>query len=136
VRRMARREETLMAISVLVVDDSSAMRAFIKRVFAVSGVEIDEYHQAANGKEALALLESHWVDLILTDINMPVMDGEEFLERLRQDELYRDIPVIVVSTDGTEHRMQRLIALGAKDYVSKPFAPETLRSGVEKVLGV
>jgi two-component system chemotaxis response regulator CheY len=102
----------------------------------LSGVEIAEYHQAGNGKEALSVLEGHWVDLILTDINMPVMDGEEFLARLRQDELYKDIPVIVVSTDGTEHRMQRLIALGAKDYVSKPFAPETLRSGVERVLGV
>lgn len=125
-----------MAFNVMVVDDSPAMRAFVRRVLDLSGFAVGELWEAGNGVEALDQLGRHWVDVILTDINMPGMDGEQFVRRLEQDELLRSIPVIVVSTDGTEHRMRQMLTLGARGYVKKPFLPETLRAELEQVLGV
>jgi two-component system chemotaxis response regulator CheY len=125
-----------MAFDVMIVDDSPAMRTFIARVIDLSGLDVGKRVEASNGKEALELLHSQWIDIILTDVNMPVMNGEEFVSRLAQDELLRTIPVLVVSTDGSEHRVQRMMSLGAKAYVKKPFSPEQLRSTMEKLLGV
>ncbi|MGD1069574.1 MAG: response regulator [Bryobacteraceae bacterium] len=125
-----------MAFQLMVVDDSPAMRALIVRVIELSGLEIGECHQAANGQEALDMLREHWVDIILTDVNMPVMNGEEFLRRLDADERLRGIPVLVVSTDGSERRMRRMMALSAKSYLKKPFSPEVLRARMEQLLGV
>ena len=92
--------------------------------------------EASNGQEALQLLRSNWIDLILTDINMPVMNGEQFLSSVNADETLRATPVLVISTDGSEHRMQRMMSLGAKGYVQKPFSPEALRQNMEQLLGV
>jgi two-component system chemotaxis response regulator CheY len=125
-----------MAYNVLIVDDSPAMRAFVRRVMDLSGLDVGRCLQAANGQEALELLRSEWVDVVLTDINMPIMDGEQFVRRVEEDDALRSIPVLVVSTDRSEDRMHRMLTLGAKGYVTKPFLPETLRRQVEKVLGV
>jgi two-component system, chemotaxis family, chemotaxis protein CheY len=125
-----------MAYSVLIVDDSPAMRAFVRRVMQLSGIELAECFEASNGEEALALLRTHWVDAILTDINMPGVDGEEFLRRLSQDELLSSIPVTVISTDATQNRMSRMFSLGARGYIAKPFRPEELREELERTLGV
>jgi two-component system chemotaxis response regulator CheY len=124
-----------MAYRVLIVDDSPAMRAFVRRVMDLSGFDLSTCLEAANGEDALALLAAEWVDAILTDINMPEMDGEEFLRHLSQDELLRSIPVTVVSTDATENRISRMLALGARGYVVKPFTPEVLRAELERTLG-
>jgi two-component system chemotaxis response regulator CheY len=124
-----------MELRVLIVDDSPAMRAFIRRVLEMSGLEVAGCLEASNGEEALRLLEHNWVDAVLTDINMPQMDGEEFMRRLAEHEVLRLIPVLVISTDATESRMQKMVALGAKGYVTKPFAPETLRAELERSLG-
>ena len=125
-----------MAFTVLIVDDSPAMRSFVKRVLDLSGFETGTYFEADNGREALELLGKEWVDVILTDINMPVMNGHEFVQALSLNEALRSIPVIVISTDRTEDRVREMIALGAKGYVKKPFQPEELREELEKVLGV
>jgi len=125
-----------MQLRILIVDDSPAMRSFIRRVLDLSGLTISECLEASDGREALELLEGTWVDAILTDINMPRMDGEELVRRLAEHDVFRLIPVLVVSTDRTETRMQRLLTLGAKGYVTKPFAPETLREVIENSLGV
>lgn len=125
-----------MAFHLLILDDSAAMRAFIARIVDLSGLDVGECLQAANGQEALDLLETRWVDIILTDVNMPTMNGEEFLRRLQEDDLLRTVPVLVVSTDGSENRIQRMMALGAKGYVKKPFSPEVLRERMEQLLGV
>jgi two-component system chemotaxis response regulator CheY len=124
-----------MAFRVLIVDDSSVMRAFIRRIIVVSGLEAAEFLEAADGREALNLLRREWVDVVLTDINMPSMDGEQFVRCLEADDLLKSVPVVIVSTDGTENRMQQMLALGARGYVKKPFAPETLREELERVLG-
>ncbi len=125
-----------MAYRILIVDDSPAMRAFVRRVVQLSGFDVSTFFEAANGQDALDLLRREWVDSILTDINMPNMDGEEFLRRLESDEVLRSIPVIVVSTDATQQRISRLLAMGARGYITKPFQPETLRAQLETTLGV
>jgi len=125
-----------MAYRVMIVDDSPSMRAFVRRVMDLSGFEVDTCLNAGNGAQGLALLQQAAVDIILTDINMPEMNGEEFLRRLEEHDRYRSIPVVVISTDATENRMQRMMQLGAKGYISKPFSPEALREELERVLGV
>lgn len=125
-----------MAFSVLIVDDSPAMRAFIKRVIDMSGFDVGTCIEAGDGEEALEVLRNSWVDIVLTDINMPGMSGEELVRKMHQDEIMREIPIIVVSTDSTEVRMGTMISLGAKGYVTKPFHPEQLRSELERVLEV
>lgn len=123
-----------MAFKVLIVDDSPAMRKMIRRVLDMSGIELGECLDAGNGQEALDLLRSHWVDIVLTDINMPVMNGEQLLREISNDSLLESIPVMVISTDRTEARLERMLALGARDYVTKPFVPETLGYAMERLL--
>jgi two-component system chemotaxis response regulator CheY len=125
-----------MAYRVLIVDDSAAMRSFIRRVMNISGFECDRHLEAADGREALEVLGREWVDLVLTDLNMPGMNGEEFVRRLEQDECLRSIPVLVVSTDSTSQRIQQMLTLGAKGYIAKPFTPEDLRLELERLLEV
>jgi len=125
-----------MAFRVLIVDDSPVMRAFVRRVLGICGLDISEVFEAGDGQEALDLLGREWVDVVLTDINMPNMDGEEFVAKLAQKGLLALVTVIVVSTDATVSRMQHLQALGAHGYLSKPFQPESLRAEIEKAMGV
>lgn len=124
-----------MAYRVLIVDDSAVMRAFIRRIMLLSGIEAAEFLEAGDGGEALEILRREWVDVVLTDINMPGMDGEQLVRRLEQDDLLKSLPVVVVSTDRTESRVSQMISLGARGYVKKPFLPETLRAELERVLG-
>jgi two-component system chemotaxis response regulator CheY len=125
-----------MAISVLIVDDSPAMRAFIRRVLEVSGLETRLCLEAGDGQEALEILRDHQVDVVLSDINMPRMSGEQFVEQLSVMNVLKTLPVIVVSTDSTEARMRQMLALGARGYVRKPFTPERLKQEIERVLGM
>jgi len=121
--------------NVLIVDDSPAMRSFVRRVMELSGIPIGECLEAGDGKEALDLLRTRWIDVVLTDLNMPTMDGEQFVRHMEADEALRLIPVLVVSTDRTDQRVQQMLTLGAKGYVTKPFLPETLRQELERALG-
>jgi len=120
---------------ILIVDDSPGMRAVLRRVIDLSGVPVAACLTACHGLAALALLRNEPVDLVLTDINMPEMNGEELVAELKKDPALSEIPVLVISTDATSNRMQRMLELGAAGYVIKPFQPETLRSEVERVLG-
>ena len=125
-----------MAYSVMIVDDSPAMRKFVRRVIELSGLAAGDYQEAANGCEALELLRRRPVDVVLTDINMPQMNGEQLVESLANDPQLSRIPVIVVSTDSSDNRVHRMVALGAKSYIAKPFQPESLRAELERVLEV
>lgn len=124
-----------MAYRILIVDDSPAMRTFIRRVLDLSGFNASLCAEAAHGEEALRILRHEWMDAILTDINMPVMDGECLLRELAGDPVLSSIPAIIISTDATESRIGRLLSLGARGYVTKPFAPEDLRAELERSLG-
>jgi two-component system chemotaxis response regulator CheY len=110
------------------------MRSFIRRTLELSGAEIEQYVEAGDGQEALEKLRVSPVDVILTDINMPRMNGDQFVRNLESDSSLCEIPVIVVSTDQTESRAREMLALGAKAYVTKPFLPEALREEIEKIL--
>jgi two-component system chemotaxis response regulator CheY len=123
-----------MAFSILIVDDSPAMRLFIRRVIDLSGFEVIDCLEAADGLEAMEELRKRWVDVVLTDINMPNMNGEELVREMSAHEVLKTIPVVVISTDSTESRIERLMALGARGYVRKPFLPETLREELERVM--
>ena len=124
-----------MAFTVLVVDDSPVMRSFIRRVMTLSGFELGQCYEAADGEEALARLKEHDVDVILTDINMPKMNGEELLRQLETDQRLRSVPALVISTDATKQRILRMLSLGAEGYMTKPFSPEALREELERILG-
>jgi two-component system chemotaxis response regulator CheY len=124
-----------MAYSILIVDDSPVMRRFIRRVLQLSGFEVGECMEAGDGEEALAQLSAHPVDVILTDINMPGMNGEELLRRLCENGVLKTTPALVISTDATNERIVRMIELGAQGYMCKPFTPEVLREELERVLG-
>jgi two-component system, chemotaxis family, chemotaxis protein CheY len=123
-----------MAFKVLIVDDSPVMRKFIRRVLALTGLELSECLEAGDGLEALSLLQTHWVDIVLTDINMPNLNGEKFLERVAADPVLASLPVLVVSTDRSEARLEKMLALGARGYITKPFLPETLGATMTEVL--
>ena len=125
-----------MALRILIVDDSTAMRRFIRRILTLSGIECGDCLEAANGIEALELLRRIPVDVVLTDINMPAMTGEELLEEMEADPGLRRIPAVVISTDATTLRVRRMLALGAQGYIAKPFSPEILRAELERVLEV
>jgi len=120
--------------NILVVDDSETMRAAIRKVVGMSGVPVGEFLEAGNGKEALAVLEDSWVDVILSDINMPEMNGIEFLQRVKSEEVYRNIPVIIITTEASQARMDEAESLGASGYVKKPFLPETIKMILTDVL--
>ncbi len=124
-----------MAYKILVVDDSATMRALIKRTVTMSGLEIEQLYDAGSGKQALELLETVQVDLILADINMPEMNGIEMTERVLANPATCRVPVVVVSTEASETRIQELKAIGVKGFIHKPFTPEKIRDVVMEILG-
>lgn len=124
-----------MAFNFLIVDDSPVMRKVIIKTVKVSGVDVGEFYEAGNGQEGLIEARAHWIDLILTDINMPVMDGISFIQELKKDEVLSSIPVIVISTEGRDDVVQTALDYGAADYITKPFRPEQIGADVLKILG-
>jgi two-component system chemotaxis response regulator CheY len=125
-----------MAYTVLVVDDSSSIRAIIKKIIKVSGFDVGAFLDASDGKEALAVMEASRVDLVLTDINMPNMNGLELITRMKQTHALASIPVVVVSTEGSEKKMAQAMSLGAVGYVKKPFVPEEIKQTLNTILEV
>jgi len=124
-----------MSLRVLVVDDSPVMRKIVIRVLGMSGLPIERIHQASQGQEALDVLRSEPdINLGLFDINMPVLNGEELVKQVRADERTAKLPVIVVSTEGSVERIDRLQRLGAA-FVHKPFGPDTLLDAIITAIG-
>ena len=123
-----------MAFNILVADDSETMRAVIKRTVSMSGVPVGEFHEAANGKEALAVLEQNWIDVILSDINMPEMGGMELLQKVSEDEDLRKIPLIFITTEASDARQEEARKFGVAGYVKKPFQPATIKAILYEVL--
>jgi two-component system chemotaxis response regulator CheY len=124
-----------MGFRVLVVDDSAVMRSMIVKTLRVSGLPVEATLEAGNGREALEVLEREPVDLALVDLNMPVMGGEELIDRLRLNPGTATLNVVVVSSDHTDARMQRLRRRGVP-IVHKPFNPAELRDAIVAATGV
>ena len=119
-----------MGLNILIVDDSSLTRKVIEKTLHMTRIAIDGVRHATNGKEALAELRLAPCDLVFSDINMPVMNGIQFLDEKNADPLISTIPVVVISTDSSEGRAEQLKVRNVKAFVSKPFTPEM----VEKVM--
>ncbi|HOI74167.1 MAG TPA: response regulator [Syntrophales bacterium] len=125
-----------MSFNILITDDSLSMRAVIRKVINLSGIPVAECFEAANGRQALEILSRHWVDVIISDINMPEMNGMELLQELKRDKLFQEIPVIMVSTEGNRERIEEAERMGARGFLKKPFVPEELRSELYRILGL
>jgi two-component system chemotaxis response regulator CheY len=125
-----------MAYNILIVDDSKTIRSILVKTLKLTKLDINQIFEAGNGKEALECLQGNWVDLVLTDLNMPIMSGIELVNSMAKDGLLKDIPVIVVSTDGSSTRIEELKGKGIREYIRKPFAPETIGELIDKILGV
>ncbi|HTJ87460.1 MAG TPA: response regulator [Terriglobales bacterium] len=123
-------------IRALIVDDSSVMRKIVERSLRQAGLEISAVLEAGNGAEALAVLAENHVDLILCDINMPVMDGLELVKRLATVENARGVPVVMITTEGSESHVVRALSAGARGYIRKPFTAEQVKEHVIPLLGV
>ena len=111
------------------------MRSIIIRTIKASGFSDAEFLQAGNGEEALAILANDWVDLVVTDYNMPDMNGMELIAEMKKDDILHAIPVLVVTTEGSQQKVEEFIEKGAVGYVKKPFTPEAIRDQITKILG-
>jgi two-component system chemotaxis response regulator CheY len=123
-------------LRVLVVDDSTVMRRMVVKSLEMGGLPVDEVFEADSGLQALRILDEHWVDLVLCDINMPNMNGVELVERMANDVLTAKIPVVMVTTERSEVRISQLKKLGVTAYLNKPFRPEALAQTVRDLLGL
>jgi len=122
-----------MESDLLVVDDSAAIRKILQRVLRQTGMAIGIVREAGDGVEALTVLEALKVDLILSDINMPKMDGLRLLASLKASSRWRHIPVVMITTEGGEAKVTEAVRLGAAGYVRKPFTADQIK---EKLAGI
>ena len=124
--------EATRPCNILIVDDSSMMRAMLKRAVSLSGMPIGAIHEAPNGQDALAILEANPIDALFTDINMPVMSGTDLLRQMAARG-WNHIVRVIVSTDGSSARRDEVRDLDVRMYVEKPFAPEVIRDVLAEV---
>lgn len=124
-----------MDLTVLIVDDSAVMRKIVERALRNSGVAIGKVLEAGDGQEALGLLEKNKVNLIVSDINMPVMDGLEFVRQVQSRELAGDAPIVMITTEKSEGAVRAAIGAGVGAYVPKPFTVDQVRVRVMPLLG-
>ncbi len=122
-------------LRVLIVDDSSVMRKIVERSLRSAGFDLSEVLEASDGVEALEQARKGSLNLILSDLNMPSMDGLELLKNLAAVESVRNVPVVMVTTEGSEKRVMEAISMGAKAYIRKPFTPEHVKERVAPLLG-
>jgi two-component system chemotaxis response regulator CheY len=124
----------------MIVDDSSVMRKVVERTLRQAGLSISEVLEASDGLEALALLRARMPELarprlILSDVNMPIMNGFEFVEQLRDQALMEDVPVVMITTESAELQVRRAIGAGVAAYMRKPFTAEQMKAILLQVLG-
>jgi DNA-binding response OmpR family regulator len=112
-------------MNVLIVEDCKVMQLMIKRALNISNLEIDEIYLAENGLEGMDVINKSDIDLLILDMNMPVMNGMEMLEILRSHSETEGVTVLVVSTESNEKRVESMMKLG-DNFVHKPFTPEQL----------
>lgn len=122
-----------MESNVLVVDDSAAIRKILQRVLRQTGMAISTIHEAGDGEEALTVLRAQRINLVLTDINMPKMDGLQLLAAIKAEPELRGLPVVMITTEGGEAKVSEAVRLGAVGYVRKPFTADQIK---EKLAGI
>jgi two-component system chemotaxis response regulator CheY len=120
--------------TVLVVDDSAMMRKVVLRVLKMANVEFEGVLEAGDGAEALALLRANKVDLIMCDINMPVMTGLQLLQQIKDEKLAVGVPIVMVTTENSEPQVRQAILAGARGFICKPFTIEHIKNNVRPLL--
>jgi len=123
-----------MALDVLLVDDSAAIRKILLRTLTQADLDVGDVFEAGDGVEALKVLETKKVGLVLSDINMPNMDGVQLLTSVRARPEWGDIPFIMITTEGSQAKVMEAIQLGAQGYVRKPFTAEQIKEKVSSCL--
>ncbi len=123
-----------MALDVLIVDDSAAIRKILLRVLAQTELAMGEVYEASDGVEALKMLETRAVGLVLSDINMPNMDGLQLLISIRARPEWSGIPVIMITTEGSQEKVMQAVQMGAQGYVRKPFTAEQIKDKISSCL--
>jgi two-component system, chemotaxis family, chemotaxis protein CheY len=121
-------------VSVLIVDDSSVMRKIVERSLRLAGIELERVLEADSGATALTVIQQNVPDMIFSDINMPTMDGIEFIRQLQGVESVKGVPVVMITTEGSQTRVMEALSLGAQGYIRKPFTPEQVRAQVVPLL--
>jgi two-component system chemotaxis response regulator CheY len=121
-------------MTVLIVDDSSVMRKIVERALRQAGLELNRVVEAGSGREALEALRHEAVQLIVSDINMPNMDGLEFLRQVQREGLARGAPAVMITTESGEDHVREALAAGAQGYIRKPFTPDQVRDRVLPLL--
>lgn len=116
-----------MALDVLIIDDSAAIRKILQRVLLQANIGVGKIHEANDGQEGLTRMASESVGLVLSDINMPNMDGLEFLKAMKANPDWKGVPVLMVTTEGSQDKVIQALQLGASGYVKKPFTPEQIK---------
>lgn len=124
-----------MPLDVLIVDDSAAIRKILQRVLRQTDVPIGEVFEAGDGIEALELMKTQKVGLILSDINMPNMDGIQLLTELKAHDNWKAVPIVMITTEGSQNKVVEAVNLGAAGYVRKPFTAEQIKDKLSTVLG-
>ncbi len=122
------------SIRALIVDDSSVMRKIVERSLRQAGMDLQQVFEANNGAEALGVLNENAVDLILCDINMPVMDGLEFIKQLPGVANAKGVPVVMITTEGSEAHVVQAISAGARGYIRKPFTADQVKEQIIPIL--
>lgn len=122
------------SIRALIVDDSSVMRKIVERSLRQAGMDLKQVFEAANGAEALSVLNENVVDIVLCDINMPVMDGLEFIKQLPSVDNAKGVPVVMITTEGSEAHVVQAIAAGARGYIRKPFTADQVKEQIIPIL--
>jgi two-component system, chemotaxis family, chemotaxis protein CheY len=122
------------ALHCLVVEDSPMMRQLL--VFALSRVKDLHVTEAENGVDGLRKLAGAKFDIILTDINMPIMDGLKLVRRVRTDPVHQNVPILVITTESADEDRQRALALGANAYITKPIQAPQVIEKVKELLGI
>jgi two-component system, chemotaxis family, chemotaxis protein CheY len=121
---------------ILIIDDSKTSQMITKSCLEICGIIPKAFLFAANGKEGISILDQNDIDLIIVDLNMPIMSGEEFLEKLKKNEEKKDIPVLVLSSIINQAKEKELMGLGTMQFTKKPLNPTKLKSIVSEMLGV
>jgi two-component system, chemotaxis family, chemotaxis protein CheY len=121
-------------VSALIVDDSSVMRKIVERSLRQAGLDPLVVHEAGSGVEGLDVLRAARVDLILTDINMPTMDGLEFVRQIKAQHLAEGVPVVMITTESSEEHVRQAIQAGARGYIRKPFTAEQVKERIIPLL--
>jgi len=133
-RQRAEQEERQMKGTVLVVDDSAMMRKVVLRVLKMADVEFESVLEAGDGDQALALLRTNTVALIMCDINMPNMSGLQLLQQVKEEKLAIGVPIVMVTTENSEPQVRQAILAGARGYIRKPFTVDHIKNNVKPLL--